>query len=115
LEYSLNFKDVFLSPNDLEILANARYGAIVSVHPESVRFLIEYGFISHYALSNAEHEFVITSLGVQYLEYLDSIILEKSKEEKRLKFAEIRSWISILISLIALIGSLMQWLRPISR
>lgn len=110
MEHSLIFKDIFLTTYDLETLASARYGSIVKIHPASTKFLIEYGFISRYTLSDAEHELVITSLGVNYLEYLDSILLEKNKEEKRLKSAEIRSWISVLISLIALIGSLLQWL-----
>lgn len=122
MENSLNFKDLFLSADDLEILANARYGGIVKVHPVSVKFLIKYGLISQYLLSDKESEFVITSLGLQYMKYLDKILLEndsedkrRKKEEKRLKLAEIRSWMSILISLMALIGSLLPWLLPLSR
>lgn len=122
MEPTINFKDIFLSTSDLENLANARNGNVINVHPVSAEFLINYGFISFYAFSDIDHEFVITPLGVQYLEYLDNVLLEKDKEEehrkkeeRRLKFAGIRSWISVLISLIALICSLLQWLSPTTR
>lgn len=104
LEHSFNFKDIFLSARDLKILNDARYGAIVEVHPVDAQFLLEYGFLSNYALSDNEYKFVITSLGVQYIEYLDSIFLEKTKEEKRLHRVEICSWLALLVSAIALVG-----------
>ncbi|MDD2218245.1 MAG: hypothetical protein PHW03_07680 [Eubacteriales bacterium] len=105
--HSLDFKDVFLGSSDLEVLASVRYGSVVSAHPVSVKFLVDYRFISHYALSDVGHEFVITPLGIRYLEYLDGILLKNNEEEKRLKLSELRSWIALSISVIALIYSLL--------
>ena len=66
----LKFKDVFLGRNDLNILFEASDGKVITAHPTSTEFLINYGFISRYALSDNEYEFVITPLGIRYLEYL---------------------------------------------
>lgn len=102
---SVNFKNVFLSSRDLDILSKASCGSIITTHPAAADFLTSYGFISQYPSSERENEFVITPLGIQYLEYLDFLKTGNTKEQKRLKIAEIRSWIAILISLIALIKS----------
>lgn len=102
---SINFRDIFLSSDDLSLLSSARYGAVINIHPASAKFLIEYEFITHYSLSTKENEFVITPLGSRYLEYLGNILLKNSKEELRLKIIEIRSWIAIIISVIALVES----------
>ncbi|MDR7814645.1 hypothetical protein [Lacrimispora sp.] len=105
MKESVNFKNVFLSSRDLDILSKASCGSIITTHPAAAEFLTSYGFISQYPSSERENEFVITPLGIQYLEYLDFLKTGNTKEQKRLKIAEIRSWIAILISLIALIKS----------
>ena len=102
---SIDFKNVFLSSRDLEILSKASHGSVITTHPTTTEFLIGYGFISKYLSSGKENEFVITPLGIKYLEYLNTLKIGNMKEQKRLKIAEIRSWMAIFISLIALIKS----------
>lgn len=111
--HSLNFKEIFLSARDLKILKDAQYGAIIEVHPIDAQFLLDYGFLSNYSLSDNEYKFVITPLGIQYINYYDSVVLEKNKEEQRLEMeekrlhrAEICSWLALLISAIALVDEL---------
>lgn len=106
---SIDFKNVFMSSEDLRILSLARCGNVITVHPVSAKYLMDYGFLSRYALSNTDDKFVITPLGIRYLEYLDNIFVEKSKNEKRFKLAEFRSWIALFISVIAMVISLLQW------
>lgn len=101
----INFKDVFLSSRDFEILSKASSGNVITIHPATTEFLLSYGFISRYSFSGSNNEFVITPLGIQYFEYLDTLKLGNSKEQKRLRIAEVRSWIAIFVSLIALIKS----------
>lgn len=108
MESSINFKNIFISSEDLKILSSARCGNVITVHPVSAKFLIDYGFLSPYALSNTDNEFVITPLGMLYSEYLDNILVEKTTEEKRFKLTEIRSWVSLFISIIAIAVSLLR-------
>lgn len=110
MEHSIDFKNVFISSEDIKILSSARFGNIITVHPVSAKYLINYGFLSRYTLSESDNKFVITSLGIRYFEYLNSIFLEKSKQEKRFKLAELRSWVSLFISVIAIVISLLQWI-----
>lgn len=113
VEHVANFQNIFLSVRDLEILTSARNGAIIHSHPVSVKFLIDYNFLAPYTFSKTDSEFTITALGLQYLEFLDSILLKESREKHRLKLIEIRSWVSVAISLTAFLLSLIQWIFQI--
>ena len=102
MEGSNDFKKVFLNTDELRILSDARHGSVIQIHPVQVSFLISYGLMEPYAFSETENQFIITSLGKKYLDYVDKLSKEKSKEKRRLKVIEIRSWLALLISLFAL-------------
>lgn len=104
----MKFDEIYLSPQDLEILKSAFNGKVVNIHPVKGSHLKDLNLISSY-LSGSEREFVITPLGRRYLEYShrrDELILKKSKSDKRyLLYSEIRGWITVALALAAFIKS----------
>lgn len=105
---------IYLSSRERGILQQIKSGSILKLHTIDANNLLRLGFISLYPLSNSNNEYVITSDGIRYAEYLNDIAKEfrkakekeqqeESKQEKQYKQNMILAWISIIVSnLIAL-------------
>lgn len=98
-----DFADLFLSSSEFSTLEQFSNGSVICPHSVITDPLLQYGFISPYSFSDTDSGFVITDLGLKYLEYRKNLSLRKIKEERRLRWIEIRSWIAVIISLLALI------------
>lgn len=101
-----DFPQIFLTKEEIGILTRASDGKVIFAHPVTVKDLLDYGFLSQYTLSNSNKEYVITPLGIKYYEYYSQAILHNQSEEKHLRLVEVRSWIALIISLLAFLWSI---------
>lgn len=104
----MEYKNIFLTSRDVEILEMARVGAIVNVHPVEAAHMLSLGLIEHYALKDNEYLYVITSEGVRYHEYLHQQQADKKTEIKRGNTMFI---ITIIVSALSFIVSFVALLR----
>lgn len=103
----LDFEKVHLSTSDLRILNAASVGKVIDCHPIYAEYLLTLGFLTRYALSDTDSQFVITDMGLRYKEYLAT---EAANAVKRAKQEKFRYWFGVILSnaiaILALIVSI---------
>lgn len=124
----LDYKKVYLTPNDLEILDRISSGAVLRLHIVDAEHLEQLGFISHYALSDYDDEYVISLEGLRYHSFLDAENARKAQEEQQRADREKqalknqrrkdriearRYWITTLIALAALVKAFQPEIRAV--
>lgn len=103
----MDYDKVYLSERERNVMSDIRYGAVLRLHIVESEYLLSLHFIAPYALSDRDDEYVVTTEGRRYMEYLD----QKQREEKISEAAQKKkdafdrkaTWASIIVSnLIAL-------------
>lgn len=105
----MNFESIFLMPRELQTMESIRYGAVLRLHIVEAQYLLSAGFISPYALSERDDEYVVTPEGCRYMEYFDRLQAEKKSEQlqkekeqaaqrKSERAGHILAWASMIVS-----------------
>lgn len=112
----VDYDKVYLSNRELNVMNDIRYGAVLRLHVVESEYLLSLHFIVPYALSERDDEYVVTTEGCRYMEYLDQKQREKkfieAAQKKKDAFDRKATWTSIvvsnLIALAALIVSIVK-------
>lgn len=98
-----DFEKVFLDIRSMHILKEVACGSVLTLHETDARLLLSLGFISKYALSKTEDEYVVSDDGLLYVEFLQSRETAVKEKEKRERF---RVWFGIILSNLIALASL---------
>lgn len=102
-----NYDQIFLSDQDIDILNKLVSGQVLCLHCVEAQHLFELGFITKYALSKREDEYVVTADGELYYEYLRKKNSEKANSEKAEHNERVREWFAIIVSNLIALASLL--------
>ena len=106
----MSFTDTFISARNYQQLLDLSSGKVMHLHIIDADPLLKRGFISPYLSSRKNDKYVITPLGMLYLEYY-SLQEKNLQHSRRIQKTNIRiSIFALLISIASLIVSLAKLL-----
>lgn len=105
----LNYRDLYLSDCDLQILDSISSGAVLTLNESTADFLLSVNFIAPYTLSGSGNQYVITPEGLRFREFWNK---QKERAQKEKRRESIQIWVPIIVSnIIALMALLISALK----